>query len=280
MTQSFFELQTSKYGTVNKKNLAQKMWKGAVNVGEAVVNILGATGIAGFKFNVPQTEQVRFENEITDHYVESNYAIQDHIARKPVVITLSGLVGDYFYTVNEIEDLLALITPTITLVKELIPQITSVVQRQKINFSNEQKQKLLKQEDGSYRVVVNGKQNEYEFNTMDLFTLFQSLYKLKSPQTRAFLFFEAMWKSGARFSVETTWKRYDNMVVQSITPKRDNNADITEFTIVCKQMEFVSSKVETIDEYKNRTQLQKAQVTNKGVVKGTPISLDNSIQFA
>lgn len=280
MTQSFFELQTSKYGTVNKKNLAQKMWKGAINVGEAVVNILGATGIAGFKFNVPQTEQVRFENEITDHYVESNYAIQDHIARKPVVITLSGLVGDYFYTVNEIEDLLALITPTITLVKELIPQITSVVQRQKINFSNEQKQKLLKQEDGSYRVVVNGKQNEYEFNTMDLFTLFQSLYKLKSPQTRAFLFFEAMWKSGARFSVETTWKRYDNMVVQSITPKRDNNADITEFTIVCKQMEFVSSKVETIDEYKNRTQLQKAQVTNKGVVKGTPISLDNSIQFA
>lgn len=279
MTQSFFELQTSKYGTVNKKQLAQKMWKSAVNVGEAVVNILGATGIAGFKFNVPQTEQVRFENEITDHYVEGNYAIQDHIARKPVVITLSGLVGDYFYTVNEIEDLLALITPTITLVKELIPQITSVVQRQKINFSNEQKQKLLKQEDGSYRVVVNGKQYEYEFNTMDLFTLFQSLYKMKSAQTRAFLFFEAMWKSGARFSVETTWKRYDNMVVQSITPKRDNNADITEFTVVCKQIEFVSSKVETIEEYKNRTQLQKAQATNKGAVKGTPISLDNSIQL-
>lgn len=279
MTQSFFELQTSKYGTVNKKQLAQKMWKGAVNVGEAVVNILGATGIAGFKFNVPKTEQVRFENEITDHYVESNYAIQDHIARKPVVITLSGLVGDYFYSVNEIEDLLALITPTITLVRELIPQITSVVQKQKINFSNEQRQKLIKQEDGSYKINVNGKQNEYEFNTMDLFTLFQSLYKMKSAQTRAFLFFEAMWKSGARFSVETTWKRYDNMVVQSITPKRDNNADITEFTVVCKQIEFVSSKVETIEEYKNRTQLQKAQATNKGAVKGTPISLDNSIQL-
>jgi hypothetical protein len=88
-----------------------------------------------------------------------------------------------------------------------------------------------------------------------------------------------MWKSGARFSVETTWKRYDNMVVQSITPKRDNNADITEFTVVCKQIEFVSSKVETIEEYKNRTQLQKAQATNKGAVKGTPISLDNSIQL-
>ena len=287
MTQSFFEgkatfddIQNQKYGTQNKKLLAQKMWKNTVNAGEAIVNILGATGIAGFKFNVPQSEQVRFENEITDHYVESNYAIQDHIARKPVVITLSGLIGDYFYTVNEIEDMLALITPTITLVKELIPQITSVVKRQKVSFTKEQQQKLIKQDDGSYKVSVNGKQNEYEFNTMDLFTLFQSLYKLKSAQTRAFLFFEALWKSGARFSVETTWKRYDNMVVQSVTPKRDNNADITEFTIVCKQMEFVSSKVETIEEYKNRTQLQKATATNKGAVKGTPISLDNNIQFA
>ena len=272
MTQSFFKLQTSKYGGIDKKQLAQKMWKSTVNAGEAVVNILGATGIAGFKFHVPQTEQVRFENEITDHYVESNYAIQDHIARKPIVITLSGLVGDYFYSVNQIEDMLALITPTITLVKELIPQITSVVQKQKINFAEEQKQKLVKQNDGSYKVLVNGKQNEYEFNTMDLFSLFQSLYKMKSAQTRAFLFFEAMWKSGARFSVETTWKRYDNMVVQSVTPKRDNNADITEFTVVCKQMEFVNSKVETIEEYKNRTELQKADVTNKGAVKGEEVS--------
>lgn len=280
MVKSFFTNLNNKYGSINKKQLAQKMWKSTVNAGEAVVNILGATGIAGFKFNVPQSEQVRLENEITDHYVENNYAIQDHIARKPVVITLSGLVGDYFYTVNKIEDALALITPTITLVKELIPQITNVVQRQKINFSNEQKQKLVKQEDGSYKINVNGKQYEYEFNSMDLFTLFQSLYKLKSPQTRAFIFFEAMWKSGARFSVETTWKRYDNMVVQSVTPKRDNNADITEFTIVCKQMEFATSKVETLEEYKNRTQLQKATATNKGAVKGTQISLDNSIQFA
>lgn len=279
MTQSFFQLQTSKYGTINKKQIAQKMWKSTVNAGEAIVNILGATGIAGFKFNVPQTEQVKFENEITDHYVESNYAIQDHIARKPIVITLSGLVGDYFYTVNQIEDMLALITPTITLVKEFIPQITNLVQRQKINFANEQKQKLLKQDNGSYKVLVNGKEYEYEFNSMDLFTLFQSLYKLKSPQTRAFIFFEALWKSGARFSVETTWKRYDNMVVQSITPKRDNNADITEFSITCKQMEFVFSKVETIEEYKNRTQLQKASATNKGAVKGEQISMVNDIQY-
>ena len=273
----FVNNRNLQYGTINKKQLAQKMWKSTVNVGEAIVNILGATGIAGFKFHIPQTEQVRFENEITDHYVESNYAIQDHIARKPIVITLSGLVGDYFYSINKIEDMLALVTPTITLVKEFIPQITNLVQRQKISFANEQKQKLIKQDDGSYKVLVNGKEYEYEFNTMDLFSLFQSLYKLKSPQARAFIFFEAMWKSGARISVDTTWKRYNNMVIQSVTPKRDNNADITEFTVVCKQIEFASSKVETIEEYKNRTQMQKTDIVNKGAVKGEATPIESAI---
>lgn len=264
----FVNNRNQQYGSINKKLLAQKMWKGAINVGEAVVNVLGAFGIAGFKFHVPQTEQVRLENEITDHYVESNYAIQDHIARKPVTITLTGLVGDYFYSIHEIENKLALITPTLTLVKTFLPEITSVVQRKKIAFNKERQQHIEKQNDGSYKVSVNGKQYEYEFNAMDLFTLFQNLYKLKSAQARAFIFFEAMWKSGARFSVETTWKKYNNMVVQSVTPKRDNNADITEFTVVCKQIDFAQTQVETIEEYKNRMQQQKSEIVNKGVEKG------------
>jgi hypothetical protein len=268
MTTSFIDSKNKLYGGVSKASVAQKMWKTTVNVGEAVVNVLGAFGIAGFKFHVPQTEQVRLENEITDHYVESNYAIQDHIARKPVTITLTGLVGDYFYSIHEIEDKLALITPTLTLVKTFLPEITSVVQRKKIAFNKERQQHIEKQNDGSYKVSVNGKQYEYEFNAMDLFTLFQNLYKLKSAQARAFIFFEAMWKSGARFSVETTWKKYNNMVVLSVTPKRDNNADITEFTVVCKQIDFAQTQVETIEEYKNRMQQQKSEIVNKGVEKG------------
>ena len=72
---------------------------------------------------------------------------------------------------------------------------------------------------------------KYNYSVMDLFTLFQSLYKLKSAQARAFLFFECMWKSRALFSVETTWKRYDNMAILSLQPRRDKNADITEFSI-------------------------------------------------
>ena len=130
---SFIKNRNSKYGTINKKQVAQSMWQKTVDAGNAVVNILGATGIAGFKFHVPETEAVRFESEITDHYTDTNSALQDHIANKPVTITCTGLVGDYFYSVNQIEDFLALIVPTITLVKEFIPQIRAITQKEKID---------------------------------------------------------------------------------------------------------------------------------------------------
>ena len=109
---------------------------------------------------------------------------------------------------------------------------------------------------------------------MDLFALFQSLYKLKSAQTRAFLFFEAMRKARATFSVETTWKRYDNMAIQSLSAKRDNNADITEFSITFKQLEFTETKVESLEEYKNRMEQQKSKVINKGAEKGEEIDIN------
>ena len=283
---SSFDLQATyvktvnnRYGTIDLKKLAQKVFKTTVDAGSAVVNILGATGIAGFKFNIPQEELIKLENEITDQYTESNFARQDHIALKPVTITVNGLVGDYFYSINQIEDALALIVPTITLVKEFIPQIRSVTQRQKINHLQKAESNIQKQDNGSYKAIVRGKEYEYSFNSMDLFSLFQSLYKLKSPQTRAFLFFEALRKSRATFSVETTWKRYNNMAVQTIQAKRDNNADITNFTATFKQLDFTQSRTETMQEYKNRMEQQKAETVNKGVVKGEEISMVSDIQY-
>lgn len=281
VSDTFLNDRNQKYGGVNKKQLAQSMLKNTVDAGNAIVNILGATGIAGFKFHVPESELVKFESDITDHYTDINSAIQDHIALKPVTITSTGLVGDYFYSINEIEDFLALIVPTLTLVKEFMPQIRNITKREKIVSSTENNPITEKQSDGSYKISGGAEitRYKYTFNSMDLFALFQSLYKLKSAQTRAFLFFEALWKSRATFSVETTWKRFDNMAVLSLEPKRDRNADITEFTITFKQMEFSQAKTETIQEYANRMTQQKSEIAYKGIEKGEKISMTNEIQY-
>lgn len=266
----FLNKLNKKYGSINKKQLAVNMLKKGVEAGKAVVNILSATGIAGFKFHIPETEIVKFENDITDHYVDTNTAVQDHIAQKPITITLTGLVGDYFYSNNKLEDLVALIIPTMTLVKEFLPEIRNATSFLKLRKYN-QETKLTA--DGQIAAGLDAV--KYKFNAMDLFTLFQSLYKLKSAQTRAFIFFECMWKSRALFSVETTWKRYDNMVIQSLQPKRDKNADITEFSITFKQISFTQTLTETAEEYKNRVEQQQAEIVNKGVEKGESVSISD-----
>ena len=279
---NILEKLNKKYSSIDKKALAERMIKRSSDVGMAVVEILGSRGIAGFQFHVPESELVKFENEITDHYVDTGTAIQDHIVQKPITITLSGLVGDYFYSVHKISDMVALIIPTLTLVKEFVPQ---VAQSLGIRFSKETTPKLKQiQLPGGPQAPQEAAIAKNQFNAIDLYLLFQNLYKMKSAQTRAFLYFECLWKSRALFSIETTWKRYDNMVVQSIQARRDRNADITEFSITCKQITFANTLTTNIEneasdyvnnrqstELANRREQEMSPIVDKGLESGTGI---------
>ena len=270
----FLTTVNNKYGVQDKLTLARSIFQDNINIGEAVVNVLSSTGIAGFKFHLPETEQVNMESSITDYYTDSNSVMQDHIARVPVTIMVNGMQGEYFYSVNEIEDLLANVTPVLSLVKQFTPKLSAATMQIKNNWAKYQEsQQGLAAYYATFDkgIPLNQSLNNLwnDLNGVDLFQLFQNLYKLKSAQTRAFLFFEALWKSQAVFSVETTWKRYDNMLIQKITPIRDSNADITEFSVVFKQMNFAQSRYETLNNAAGRTRQQLLKQVNKGIDKGS-----------
>lgn len=257
----------TKYSQIKQTDLVKDLFKDTINVGEAVVSILGNTGIAGFKFHVPQSEQVKMESEITDHFMDNNSVLQDHIARKPVTITLNGLQGDYFYSVNRIEDALALITPTLSLVKQFLPKLRNITMQ--LHLKKTSAKYTYNQKTGQLEIKIEA--NKQNFNAVDMFKIFQEMYKLKSAQTRAFFFFDAMWKSKALFSVETSWKRYDNMCIQNLIPIRDKNADITEFNITFKQISRAQTKYEDLKNAAGRTRQQLMKTQNKGTDKGQKV---------
>lgn len=259
--QNFYNSINNKYQVSARLTQAKNLLKTS-DISTAVVNILGATGIAGFKFHIPETEQIKMQAEATDHYIDTNSAIQDHIIIKPIEITLTGLVGDYFYSVNKIEDMLATITPTIALVKEFLPKLSNAA----MQIKGLKKTTTYKYD--AKTGTVTGGVSASRFNLMDMFSLFQELYKMKSAQTRAFFFFECLWKARAPFSVETTWKRYDNMIITSIQPLRDQQADITSFTVTFKQLSFAETKTETVEQYAERMKAQASKTVDKGVDKG------------
>lgn len=278
---NFISKANKKYGQVNPLDWAKNIFKENVDIGSAVVSVLGSTGIAGFKFHVPQTEMVKMESEVTDHYVDDNSVVQDHIIHKPVTITLTGLQGEYFYSANELEDKLVPIKSGLTLVTQFLPKLSEETMQAKMRYKNNidnirnnpyvspEEEYLFGSENiTGYAGFKEKSRAAYgALNGIDLFQLFQNLIKLKSAQARAFFFLEALWNSSAVFTVETTWKRYNDMVITSLQPVRDNNADITDFTVTFKQIRKTASLSKRID-VAGRVNEQMAKQDDKGVDKG------------
>ena len=74
-----------------------------------ILKPLGAKGIAGFVFDIEREHRIELKSEITDHYIEDNSTIQDHISKAPVLITLTGYVGEIYNApqgkVNDVESM-------------------------------------------------------------------------------------------------------------------------------------------------------------------------------
>lgn len=261
--------------TLQAKDLSTKLFKENVDVGTAIVSVLSNFGIAGFKFHCPQTEQIKMQSDVTDNYIDTNRPVQDHVALKPVTISLTGLQGEYFYSANQIEDMLAKVTPVLPLVKQFLPKLTTITEQIKFGKKN-----INQNLQGAAYATSFDKDLTFNdkfrtawntFNGEDLFKEFQDIFKLKSAQTRAFLFFQAMWQSRARFSIETTWRRYDNMVITDVIPMRDNNADITEFTVNFKQINYAMTLTTDVNSAVGRTKQQLSKIISKGLDKGKEV---------
>lgn len=257
----------------------------------AIVSIFDSTGIAGFQFNVPKMEQVKLSNDITDYYSDSNTVINDHIARRPVIVTVGGLQGDYFYSVHKLKDMISNIGTTMKLIKEFTPKFAPIDGQLREHWNTYQESlqtngviasaidpnvtlpntTTLKEKLGFVGQELRAIGSQFSsYNTIDLFNLFQSLYKFKSAQTRAYLFFETLRKANKPFTVETRWKRFDNMYIQDVIVTGEDSADITEFQVTFKQMNFTSSQAVKINA-EGRTQQQYWEATNKGIDNGTKV---------
>ncbi len=272
--ENFYNNINQKYGVSDQLAKAKQLLKKEISEDGTLVSILSNTGIAGFKFHCPQSEQVKFESDVTDYYVDTNTPVQDHIARKPITVTVNGLQGEYFYSVNPIEDTLALVQPTMKLVKQFLPKLSAATMQIKARKAVAQAAATPKYNPatGSYEISAGVSLRKNTFNAVDMFKAFQELYKLKSAQTRAYYFFLAMWRSEALFSVETPWQVLNNMVITSVVALRDNNADIADFTVTFKQISKTQSKTQTYSEYvAGRLKEQAAPVVDKGIDKGEKV---------
>jgi hypothetical protein len=207
-------------------------------------------GIAGFLFDIAATDNVTHAAQITDHYVENNSSIQDHIAFDPVKITITGKIGELVYTKNQGLAFLSAAIDRLTPLGVLKPS------------QSLQAQRYIAAVDQLGSALTSAKK---VFN--DLSSIFDN-NPAKNAQQKAFERFETYFFGRTLLTVETPWKTYDSMVIENWTADQDAESMYeTNFTLTFKQVRFVGTKV-NVGKLVGRIKEQKQTAVDQGNTKG------------
>lgn len=183
--------------------------------------------IGGFAFDYEGDDMVTTESEATDHWLEDNVAVQDHIGLKPVIITLRGFTSELALNNNlgnQLINSLNAVQTTLTTViaytgkynaGTLAKMQTAISQAQNIAIQIEQ-------------AVSRG---------LQILSLFQGPKWTKQQQAYAAL--SALQNARVVFSVFTPYRIYNNMIIISLKAlQSEKSKTMTDFTVVMKQLNF------------------------------------------
>jgi len=233
----------------------------AINIGGSALSLVGMgaalvtsnnpkPGIEGFLFDVPLSDNVAMSAQITDHFTEDNSAIQDHIAIDPLKITLTGKIAEL------VHDNYAAIAFASAVIERLTPLDVFTPQQAL------EAQKAIAVADQAASAVKSAK------NALtDLYGVFSG-DPAKNSQQKAFEYFEKAFLGRSLLSVQTPWKTYQNMAIESWSADQDDtNIFETTFTLTFKQMRFVGTQTNA-GVLNGRIEQQKEPLKDSGAQNG------------
>lgn len=181
-------------------------------------------GIDGFIFDIIDDEDVIAETEITDHYVEDNYAIEDHIALKPVIFTLRGFVGEISNSELSASEFTKAASD-IALVSAFLPVFTTQAQ---------QVYDKITQQDLSVSNVIN--------TASSVYGLYTNYSTTSNKQQNAFNYFKALRDARILCQVETPYGVFQNMAILRLQAVQKGDTKlISDFMVTFKEIKTVNS---------------------------------------
>lgn len=228
----------------------------------------GLTGISGFLFDIVGSEDVSIDSDITDHYVEENYAIQDHIALRPERFTVKGYAGEIYDRFSDGVKVAMTVLDKLAILSTMAPEFAA-------------------QAEQLYSSLVSGSLNVSQIiNTgTSLYDIFVQAITTSTRQQAAFNYFYALWKSRTLCTVETPWNVFTDMAIESIRGHQGEDSKyISDFSVTFKKIRkaevavSVGISIETIVEnskkYAGRAADMVSAVVSKGVTSGRTVESD------
>lgn len=226
----------------------------------AIVSPKHAEGINGWIFDIPKSEQVKISNDITDHYMENNSFINDHVVRKPIKITLTGLIGELVYRkpIGYSADL------------NFFSGSLEVVDTYLGDYSPQQLQKqqnLLNEVQKNNNFV-----NQIVQKTTNIVKSFSGDGQLRTMQEVAYSELKALSDNNSLLKVQTPFAYYENMFIEDLTFSQEEDSDsYCDISITLKEMRFAETTTVAFNDdlLPSRNQQQDTDDVNNGTIKGT-----------
>lgn len=197
-----------------------------------VVTPLANFGVGGFVFDIAGDTTVNLGTEITDHYLENNSTIQDHIAIKPKKVVMKSYVGE--------------------LVDRRDPDTDTPVQKvvQKLTTLNSFLPVLTQGATQAVQAIKSGRITDISLSNVTVESInktinyWGALKNLSVPQSRqqqAYLYFKAMMEQKVLVSVQTPFEFMTNMAIEGITAVQTEASEyISDFSVTLKEIRTVS----------------------------------------
>lgn len=207
----------------------------------------GLPGFAGMVFDCPLTENVTMSAQVTNHYTEDNSFVSDHISFEPVSISLTGKISELVYKKSEG---LAFLSAAIQRLQPLglISPAMGVKAQRAINTVDQ------------FRSAIN--------SAIGTFNNLASIFEedpIKTKQGKAFKKIEELFNGRTVMTVETPWKTFKNMVIETWSADQTEESIYeTTFSVTFKELRFVEI-ARYNEKLTGRIQQQLAPIANKGV---------------
>ncbi len=270
-----FQANNIALDSVNKEN-ALDFSSIKENFNKYIVIPANAFGLGGFVFDIEGETTNDLRADITDHYLEDNEPVQDHIAVKPLRVTLQSYAGELVYetdnttntAVQKVVQKLTILSAYLPVLSESAQQIQSSLQTGALTFSR----------NGALDLVKKGFQQPNLNNIVDLWALTKNLNPGASRQQQAYLYLKALMQQKLLVSLQTPFEFVTNMAIESISARQEENTrSMCDFTISLKKIRTVEVKVTGFDPkmYQNRSEEQISPLVEQGNNQGSEVIITN-----
>lgn len=222
-------------------------------------------------FQYEGENSVQLESDVTDHYIEDNTTIQDHVALKPEQITVTGYVGELSDYIENNAYLAGLkqVAEKLTVLSVYEPQLASQAQlaynmalyavNSSFNAYNAVKQSI------NSLTNIDKPQNGQNFVSSNGI----SPASTQNKQQKMFSTFYGYYRNRRLFTVQTPWAVFDNCIIQSLRAVQDaESATVSSFEVTFKVLRF--TKIQEPVSLAARLKAIAASVTNLGEVQLAP----------